>query len=113
MVPYFLRIPLALAATGAFARFLDSGGAINWLMAAVLLSLALLVHLTAVDGGVASRGGRIYRGGRWRRAVPDKLRTEALPAPARRKLVDRDPRPGDQRVLVAAGNLAVGNKRGK
>jgi hypothetical protein len=48
MVPYFLMIPLALAGTGAFARFLDSGGAINWLTAAVLMSLALLVHLTAV-----------------------------------------------------------------
>ena len=36
MVPYFLGIPLALVATGAFARFLARGGAINWLLAAVL-----------------------------------------------------------------------------
>ena len=36
MLPYFLGVPLALAATGAFARFLERGGAINWLVAAVL-----------------------------------------------------------------------------
>ncbi len=46
MVPYFLGIPLALAGTGAFARFLSFGGALNWLVAAVLTSLALLVHFT-------------------------------------------------------------------
>jgi len=46
MVPYFLAIPLALVATGAFARFLSQGGAVNWLVATVLLSLAFLVHLT-------------------------------------------------------------------
>ena len=58
MVPYFLGIPLALAATGLFARFLEQGGAINWLLGRVLLSLAFLVHLTtamvAVAGGCAS-----------------------------------------------------------
>ena len=46
MLPYFLGIPLALAATGAFARFLERGGAINWLAAAALMSMAFLVHLT-------------------------------------------------------------------
>ena len=46
MVPYFLGIPLALAATGLFARFLEQGGAVKWLLAAVSLSLAVLVHLT-------------------------------------------------------------------
>ncbi len=46
MLPYFLGMPLALCATGAFARFLDRGGAINWLLAAILLSLAFLVHVT-------------------------------------------------------------------
>jgi len=46
MVPYFLGIPLALAATGVFARFLEQGGASTWLEAVVLMSLAFLVHLT-------------------------------------------------------------------
>jgi len=46
MLPYFLSIPLGLVATGAFARFLTRGGAINWLISAVLMSLAFLVHLT-------------------------------------------------------------------
>ena len=32
MLPYFLAIPLGLVATGAFARFLARGGAINWLV---------------------------------------------------------------------------------
>ena len=36
MLPYFVGIPLAPAATGAFARFLDRGGATAWLLAAVL-----------------------------------------------------------------------------
>jgi hypothetical protein len=47
MLPYFLAIPLALVATGAFARFLTRGGAIAWLMTATLMSLVFLVHLTA------------------------------------------------------------------
>ena len=34
MLPYFLAIPLGLVATGAFARFLTRGGAINWLVTA-------------------------------------------------------------------------------
>ncbi len=46
MVPYFLGIPLALCATGVFARFLAQGGASNWMLAALLTSLAFLVHLT-------------------------------------------------------------------
>ena len=46
MIPYFLGIPVALVATGVFARFLARGGAINWLLAALLLSFAFLVHLT-------------------------------------------------------------------
>jgi hypothetical protein len=46
MLPYFLAIPLGLVATGAFARFLTRGGAINWLITATLMSLAFLVHLT-------------------------------------------------------------------
>ncbi len=46
MLPYFVGIPLALAATGAFARFLERGGAIAWLQATLLLCLAFLAHLT-------------------------------------------------------------------
>jgi hypothetical protein len=46
MVPYFLAIPLALVATGAFARFLSHGGVTHWLVSTVLLSLAFLIHLT-------------------------------------------------------------------
>ncbi len=58
MLPYFVGIPLALAATGAFARFLDRGGAMAWLLATVLLSLAFLAHLTtamvAAPAGLAA-----------------------------------------------------------
>ena len=114
MVPYFLVIPLALAATGAFARFLDSGGAINWLMAAVALEPGAPGTFDDGHGGVASRSGRIYRGGpraQGRSQTNSKL--QALPAPARRRWLIAMRRPGDQCVLVAAGNLAVGNKRGK
>ena len=47
MLPYFLAIPLGLAATGAFGRFLARGGVINWLICdQLLMSLAFLVHLT-------------------------------------------------------------------
>ena len=46
MVPYFLGIPLALLATGAFARFLSHGGVTYWLVSTALMSLAFLVHLT-------------------------------------------------------------------
>ena len=46
MLPYFLGIPLGLVATGVFARYLIRGGWLNWLMAAGLMSLAVLVHLT-------------------------------------------------------------------
>jgi hypothetical protein len=47
MLPYFVAIPAGLVATGAFARFVASGGMIRWLIAAVLSSLAFLCHLTA------------------------------------------------------------------
>ncbi len=47
MVPYFLAIPLSLVAAGAFGRFLDAGGPLRWLAAALLCSAAFLVHLTA------------------------------------------------------------------
>ena len=47
MLPYFLAIPAGLVATGAFARFLTRGGAVNWLLSTILMSLVFLFHLTA------------------------------------------------------------------
>jgi hypothetical protein len=46
MLPYFLGIPLALVATGYLARYLERRTPAGWTMAAILLSLAVLVHLT-------------------------------------------------------------------
>ena len=46
MLPYFLGIPIGLVATGFFTRYLALGGLVNWLLAAILMSLAVLVHLT-------------------------------------------------------------------
>jgi hypothetical protein len=48
MVPYFVAIPLSLAGLAAFARFLESGGALNWWTATVTISLAFLAHLTSL-----------------------------------------------------------------
>lgn len=48
MLPYFLAIPVALAATGAFSRFIAArGGLFAWLITAVLMSLAFLTHFTS------------------------------------------------------------------
>ena len=47
MLPYFVAIPVGLASTGAFARFLSSGRMLRWLVATVLSSMACLCHLTA------------------------------------------------------------------
>jgi hypothetical protein len=46
MVPYFLAIPVAMAATAAFGRFLADRGALGWLMSASLMSAAFLIHFT-------------------------------------------------------------------
>ena len=46
MLPYFLGIPLAMIAAGVFARYLSKGGLILWTTSVVLMSLAVLVHLT-------------------------------------------------------------------
>jgi hypothetical protein len=46
MLPYFLGIPLALAATGAFARFLGRRTVPALIVATALLTLSVLVHLT-------------------------------------------------------------------
>ena len=46
MLPYFVAIPIALVATGAFARFLRSRQLTTWIFTTVLMSLAFLSHLT-------------------------------------------------------------------
>jgi hypothetical protein len=46
MVPYFLAVPVGLAATGAFGRFLAARGVFNWLLSASLMTLAFLIHFT-------------------------------------------------------------------
>ena len=47
MVPYLLAIPLGLVATAAYCRYLDAGGFGRWLVATLLMALAVLVHLTS------------------------------------------------------------------
>ena len=47
MLPYLLAIPLGLLATGVFTAFLNQGGFIRWSASAILMSLAVMVHLTA------------------------------------------------------------------
>ncbi len=47
MLPYLLAIPLGLLATGLFGGYLVRGGILRWLMATSLMSLAVMVHLTA------------------------------------------------------------------
>ncbi|WP_422926449.1 hypothetical protein [Singulisphaera sp. PoT] len=47
MLPYLLAIPLGLLATGVAARFIQAGGLGSWILAAVLLPLAVLVHMTS------------------------------------------------------------------
>lgn len=47
MLPYLLAIPLGLAATGAFCRYLERGGRCWWLVSAALMVGAVLVHLTS------------------------------------------------------------------
>jgi hypothetical protein len=47
MLPYLLSVPLGLLAVAVFSGFLAQGGLLRWLASAVLLSLSVLVHLTA------------------------------------------------------------------
>jgi hypothetical protein len=65
MLPYFVAIPVGLVATGAFARFLASGGIIKWLLATALLSLTFLCHLTSAmviaPAAVLSYAGMVLR----------------------------------------------------
>ena len=47
MLPYLLAIPLGLLATGLFGGYLIQGGILRWLMVTNLMSLTVMVHLTA------------------------------------------------------------------
>ena len=47
MLPYLLAIPLGLLATGLFGGYLIRGGILRWLLTTSLMSLAVMVHLTA------------------------------------------------------------------
>ncbi len=47
MLPYLLAIPLGLTATAAFVRYIETGGALRWLIAASLMILVVLVHFTS------------------------------------------------------------------
>jgi hypothetical protein len=67
MLPYLLAVPLSLLATGQFAVYLERGGLVRWLLAACLLSLSVLVHLTAAmlvvpAAGLAYLGALVRRG---------------------------------------------------
>lgn len=46
MVGYLLSVPLGLVATGAFARYCESGGRLWWGVSAVLMVLGEAIHLT-------------------------------------------------------------------
>ncbi|WP_165248176.1 hypothetical protein [Paludisphaera soli] len=61
MLPYFVAAPTCLIAAGTFGRFVDVGGFGRWLAAALLCSLAFLMHLTA-GMLVAPAGALAYLG---------------------------------------------------
>lgn len=46
MSAYLLAVPLSVVAVAAFSRYLGLGGWTRWVLAAVLISLSLLVHVT-------------------------------------------------------------------
>jgi len=80
MLPYLLAIPLGLLATGLFGGYLIQGGILRWLMVTNLMSLTVMVHLTAamvvapaaalaylaalIASGAGSPGGRDLDAGR-------------------------------------------------
>ncbi len=73
MLPYFLGIPVSLVATASLARFLERRTVAGWAIAALLLSLAVLVHLTtamvaapaALVGYIAAARRRGEGASRW------------------------------------------------
>jgi hypothetical protein len=68
MLPYFLAIPVGLAATAAFGRFLTERGVINWLIATSMMSLAFLIHFTTamivIPAAAMAYAAAIARGSR-------------------------------------------------
>jgi hypothetical protein len=46
MLPYLLAIPMGLLATGLFGDYLIQGGIVRWVLATIMMSLAVMVHLT-------------------------------------------------------------------
>jgi len=74
MLPYFVAAPTCLAAAGAFGRFVDLGGFGRWAAAALLASLAFLMHLTA--GMLVAPAGALAYVGVW---VARRRRGEGLP----------------------------------
>ena len=104
MLPYFLAVPVGLAATGAFARFLARGGPIHWLVTAVLMSMAFLFHLTVAMVIVlpAAAGGLRCRKPAPRRSDQDDNRLDR-----RRERVFVSPVDEPERKLAFASHLAV------
>ncbi len=74
MSAYLLAVPLSVAAVAAFSRYLAQGGTVRWLTAAVLISLALLVHVTTpmllAPAGLAAYLGVVWEGRRTGHPLP-------------------------------------------
>ncbi len=100
MLPYFLGIPLALVATGYLSRFLERRNFAGWMMAAILLSLAVLVHLTTAMVAAPAALHRLCRGGTGTGRIVDLVGAGACGG-----LADRGRRAGPECVLVAAGSV--------
>lgn len=75
MMPYFAAAPTCVVAAGLFGRFVDAGGFGRWLAAALLCSVAFLMHLTAAM--LLAPAGAIAYVGVWRSR---RRRGEGLPA---------------------------------
>ena len=124
MLPYLLAIPLGLLATGLFGGYLIRGGILRWLLTTSLMSLAVMVHLTAAmvvvpaaafaylaaltakdaeSSGDFGPGCWSARQFRWRGS---SHRAKVLRLTAYRCLVNSALRTGEQRLLVAAGPVA-------
>ena len=101
MLPYFLAVPVGLAATGAFARFLARGGPIQWIVTAVLMSLAFLFHLTTALV-IAPAAAAAYAAAILGRRTQDETRLDR-----RGERASAQPGDGPERKLTLASHLAV------